>query len=62
MNEREPVRCRDACGAQVPDEQAAQSSAWEWLPIVKAYRCPACTRALEQIRVRAASSLAEGER
>jgi hypothetical protein len=40
------IRCRDACGAVVADEQEAQDSSWSWLSISKAWRCPECMRAL----------------
>jgi hypothetical protein len=42
------IRCRDACGAVVHDEQQAEDSAWSLLAISNAWRCPACDRALRQ--------------
>lgn len=44
----ELIRCRDGCGASVPDEQTAQARGWLWLPVARAYRCPACQRALQE--------------
>lgn len=41
------VTCRDGCGRAVPHTEL-EHSGWSLLPISLRWRCPACTRELQQ--------------
>lgn len=44
----DPISCMDKCGATVADEKDAENNLWTWLPVARAYRCPACRKAMER--------------
>jgi hypothetical protein len=40
------LRCRDACGASVADQDGAERAGWSFLQITNSWRCGACAGAL----------------
>lgn len=42
------INCMDKCGATAADEKDAENKSWTFLPVARAYRCPACCRAMER--------------
>lgn len=46
MLTQDPTACRDQCGAQVADDDAAIAAGWSCLSIAGGWRCGPCSRAL----------------
>lgn len=45
-NDIPKLRCHDACGAEVDDEDKALMAGWSYLQALRAWRCPKCAREL----------------
>lgn len=50
-NDVPELRCHDACGAVVADEDAATAAGWSYLHALQSWRCGACARALYEASV-----------
>lgn len=58
---KDPIACAAGCKRTVADEDEATAKAWEFLPITKRYRCPACRRELYQVNGRVESDFGDSE-